>query len=77
MQVKLLAFASAAAALGWRERIVECEAEETPAGILQRIAPGFDVGKSRVAVNQEYARWDSPVGGSAEEIAVIPPVSGG
>lgn len=44
---------------------------------MQRIEPQFIPGKSvRVAVNQEYADWDKPIG-NANEIAVIPPVSGG
>ena len=30
----------------------------------------------RIAVDQEYADWDSPIG-EAKEIALIPPVSGG
>lgn len=30
----------------------------------------------RVAVNQEYASWDTPVG-SNDEVALFPPVTGG
>ncbi len=77
MQVKLLAFASAAAALGWRERTVECFESDTPFDLFNRVAPGFAPGKSRVAVDCEYADWDKAVGPGAGEIAIIPPVSGG
>jgi molybdopterin synthase sulfur carrier subunit len=77
MKVKVLTFAQTRTQLGFDERIVECNATETPRQILQRIAPQFDPGKTvRVAVNQEYSEWDKPVG-EAQEIALIPPVSGG
>jgi molybdopterin synthase sulfur carrier subunit len=77
MQIKILTFAQTRVQLGFGERVVECCAHETPRVILQRIAPGFDPGKTiRVAVNQEYADWDRPVG-QAFELALIPPVSGG
>lgn len=77
MQVKLLAFASAAADLGWRERAVECTATDTPLDIITRVAPGFIHGKSRVAVDCEYSGWNEAIGPGAAEIAIIPPVSGG
>ena len=77
MQVKLLAFASSAADLGWREHSCECDESETPRAIFTRVAPGFDPGKARVAVDCEYAEWDEPVGPATTEIAIIPPVSGG
>lgn len=77
MQIKILTFAQTRIQLGFGERVVECAANETPRVILGRIAPGFDPGKTvRVAVNQEYADWDEPVG-EAFELALIPPVSGG
>jgi molybdopterin synthase sulfur carrier subunit len=76
MQVKLLAFAQARDQLGWPERVVECQPEETPRTILARIAPQVQLGTWRVAVDEEYHLWDAPVG-QAREIALIPPVSGG
>jgi len=76
MQVNLLAFAQARDQLGWTERTVECAADDTPRTILARVAPEFLFEGMRVAVDQEYQAWDAPIG-SATEIALIPPVSGG
>jgi molybdopterin synthase sulfur carrier subunit len=76
VQVTLLAFAQACDQLGFHERTVECSGTETPRAIVLRVAPGATLENMRVAVNQEYASWDEPVG-DAREIAVIPPVSGG
>lgn len=76
MQVKLLAFAQTQDQLGFHERLVECDANETPRELLARIAPGFVPATVRVAVDCEYADWDAPLA-AATEIALIPPVSGG
>jgi molybdopterin converting factor small subunit len=77
IRVKLLAFASAAMRLGWREILAECSPAETPRELFGRIAPGFDIGPARVAVDSEYHSWDDAIGPVAREVAVIPPVSGG
>ncbi len=77
MKIKILTFAQTRTQLGFGEIDFECEANETPREIFRRLAPQFDPGKTiRVAVNQEYADWDQPIG-NANEIALIPPVSGG
>ena len=77
MKIKILTFAQTRRQLGFDECDVECEASETPRQIFHRIAPAFNPGNTvRVAVNQEYADWDQPVG-EAFELALIPPVSGG
>jgi len=77
MNVKILTFAQTRTQLGFSELTVDCAATETPRQILRRVAPQFDPGKTiRVAVDQEYADWDQPVG-EAFELALIPPVSGG
>ena len=77
IQVKLLAFAQAAARLGWREMLAECAPTDSPREIFERIAPGFDPGAARVAVDCEYHSWDDAIGPMAQELAVLPPVSGG
>ena len=77
IQVKLLAFATAADRLGWREMYVECSPDDSPRAILERHAPGFDFASARVAVDCEYMAWDDAVGPVVQEIAIIPPVSGG
>ena len=76
MQVNLLAFAQARDQLGWTERVVECEPDETPRTVFARVAPELHVEMMRVAVDQEYHSWDEPIG-AVSEIALIPPVSGG
>jgi len=76
MQVNVLAFAQSRDLLGWSERVVECSPEETPRAVLARVAPGLHVDTMRVAIDQEYQAWDTPIG-AASEIALIPPVSGG
>jgi len=77
MKIKILTFAQTRAQLGFSEMEFECSSDETPREIFRRLAPQFDPGKTiRVAVNQEYADWDRPVG-NAFELALIPPVSGG
>lgn len=76
MQLQLLAFAQAHDLLGFRERVVECSPGETPRQLLARLAPTAACGTMRVALDCEYADWDTPIGG-ARELAFIPPVSGG
>jgi molybdopterin synthase sulfur carrier subunit len=77
MKITILTFAQTRTQLGFSEKIADYEPTETPRQIFQRIAPQFDPGKAiRVAINQEYADWDKPIG-NADEIALIPPVSGG
>jgi molybdopterin synthase sulfur carrier subunit len=76
VQVNLLAFAQAHDRLGFREQFVECTAEETPRMLLARLAPEVQCDTMRVAIDYEYRSWDEPLG-SATEVALIPPVSGG
>jgi hypothetical protein len=59
MQVKLLAFAQAQDRLGFHERLVECDARESPRELLARIAPDFELASTRVAVDCEYTDWDA------------------
>lgn len=77
MQIKLLAFATAAQQFGWREMLAECSERETPRELFTRLIPGFHPGTARVAVDCDYRSWDEPIGALAQELAVLPPVSGG
>jgi molybdopterin synthase sulfur carrier subunit len=77
MRVKVLAFAQARDQLGFDERVVECEPTETAKELFATLAPDADLTATmRVAIDCEYRGWDEPIG-EAQEIAVIPPVSGG
>lgn len=76
MNITLLAFAQARDAFGFAERVVACAPEETPRDVLQRVAPDVSLEHLRVALDCEYATWDTPIG-EAAELAIIPPVSGG
>lgn len=76
MQLKIVAFAQAADLLGFRERIVESAPDETARLLFARLAPNADLQMMRVAIDREYRGWDEPLG-SAHELALIPPVSGG
>ena len=77
MKVTLLAFASAAERLGWRAREVPAEPSSTPLELFQHAQAGFSPGVARVAVNGNYHDWSAPIGPDAQEVAIIPPVSGG
>jgi molybdopterin converting factor small subunit len=77
MKVMLLAFASAAQRLGWREREMDAEADTTPLDLFQRANAGFSPAVARVAVNGNYHDWNAAIGAEAREVAIIPPVSGG
>jgi molybdopterin converting factor small subunit len=74
--MKILAFASARDQAGFSEIELEVDPAETPRGIFARIAPGLAPESFRAAVDFEYWDWDRAVG-TAGEMAIIPPVSGG
>lgn len=76
--VRLLLFAQARELLGFRERAISVDPGETPHQILERVSPGFfeKIFGARVSLDLEYCSWDCPIG-EAEEMAVLPPVSGG
>jgi molybdopterin converting factor small subunit len=74
--IKLLAFAQAADHLGTREQMVDCTPEDTCRAIARKLAPNMPLEKMRVALDEEYVDWETPVG-RASEMAISPPVSGG
>jgi molybdopterin converting factor subunit 1 len=80
MSVTVLLFASYADALGASSLSVDLPAEATVADVLSNLMarPGAErlPPAPLVAVNQRYARVDSPVR-AGDEVAVIPPVAGG
>jgi molybdopterin synthase sulfur carrier subunit len=76
LEIQLLPFAQARDLFGFSSRTVACSHDETPRVIVLRLAPEAQLAHLRVALDCEYVTWDTPVG-SARELAIIPPVSGG
>jgi molybdopterin converting factor subunit 1 len=80
MTVTVLLFASYAEALGASSLALELTGEATVADVISSVRshPGADRLPSTplVAVNQQYADAASPVR-DGDEVAIIPPVSGG
>lgn len=77
--LRILCFAHAREKLGFADKITPRDPSNTPRQILSALHPGLhpeDLTHWRVALDHEYADWDRPVG-NAQEMAVIPPVSGG
>ena len=74
--MKILAFAAAREAAGFAELELPVSPLETPRAIVGRAVPGLPLDNLRAAIDHEYWDWDTPVG-SAAELAIIPPVSGG
>jgi len=74
--MKILAFAAARERAGFSELEVTVDPSETPRGILRRVAPELPIENLWAAIDCEYWDWDAAVG-TAAELAIIPPVSGG
>lgn len=55
---------------------IPCTVRDLQQAILDRFPAFEDLGSLRIAVGAEYAQPDTPVDGT-EEVALIPPVSGG
>jgi molybdopterin converting factor small subunit len=76
MPITVLAFAQSQDLFGFTRRELACEPDDTPRTLLLRLRPDADLALLRVALDCEFATWDTPLG-SARELAIIPPVSGG
>ena len=76
MTLTILAFAQARDLFGFGSREIEFDPAETPRSLLLRLRPDADLSQWRVALDCEFTTWDAPLG-SARELAIIPPVSGG
>ncbi|QDQ41675.1 MoaD/ThiS family protein [Methylacidiphilum kamchatkense] len=76
--IRILAFAQAKELLGFTEKMLFVDRSKTPREIIIGIEPTFfeKIHGARVAIDQRYASWDQPIE-EAEEMAIIPPVSGG
>lgn len=81
LTVRVIALGSAAPLLGWEERAHAIAEGQTLAALIGQVesaAPRFRDVRARVrfAVNQRYAREDCRLR-DGDEVAIIPPVSGG
>ena len=81
--ITVLYFASLRARLGMHQQKIDSKAE-TPAALADELtmlsdthaAIFFERKPLRVAINQRYAGWDSPIK-PGDEVAFFPPVTGG
>lgn len=79
--IRVIALGSAAVVLGWTERVVAAHAFPVLQELVSHLesdCPRFAEARGRVrfAVNQKYAGLLSPLK-AGDEVALIPPVSGG
>lgn len=80
-QIRVVALGSAAAALGWAEKTIEFSADAVLSTLIEQLESECDRlaaarGRIRYAVNQKYANPAAPLA-DGDEVAIIPPVSGG
>jgi molybdopterin converting factor subunit 1 len=81
MRVRVLLFASLREAIGQKQLELELPADATLAELLARLERDHDVvarhrGKIFVSLNEERATLDTQLG-EGDEVALLPPVSGG
>jgi molybdopterin converting factor small subunit len=79
ISLRILCFAHARDLLGFAEKVIPCPPTATPREVLLSQIPRDTLLPSetwRIALDHEYANWDSPIG-QCSEMAVLPPVSGG
>lgn len=81
MTVTILFFASVAEALGLRKLVVPVQPNDTVGTVRDRLTADYPalarfVPNLLYALDEEYVRPSSPIGGGAT-LALIPPVSGG
>ena len=79
MRYRILYFASLRDAAGCNAEEVEsahADARALYAELSERHRIGLSIARVRVAINGEFADWDRPLA-DGDEIAFLPPVSGG
>lgn len=72
----MLAFGKAAEVLGWKSRTLELPPGATVAALTAAWRAGEEDAAWRYAVNQRYVAADHALQ-PGDELAIIPPVSGG
>lgn len=76
MKVKLILFAGLRQAAGFKQRIISLPTAATVADLLDTLEPSLLERTFSVAVNEEYVQQDTVLQ-QGDEIALLPPVSGG
>ena len=78
MQIRLLAFAQARSVLGFDQQTITAPDNATPESILNGVRSDWRTAlpACRVAIDLEYADWQQPLR-EGQEVAILPPVSGG
>jgi molybdopterin synthase sulfur carrier subunit len=80
MQLTLIAFGITKDILGGRKVAFDLSGPATVGNLLQQLQQAYPpidgLASLKVAVNSEYAQWDTPIGAD-DEVVLIPPVSGG
>ena len=76
MKVKLILFAGLRQAAGFKQRIISLPTAATVADLLDTLEPALLERTFSVAVNEEYVQQDTVLQ-QGDEIALLPPVSGG
>lgn len=82
--VRVRLFAALRESMGWSERLVTpATAASTPLALWHQLGlepedrePDEPPSGIRVAINQQFASWDTPLVGG-DELAFMPPISGG
>jgi len=77
-ELRVLLFAALRERAGWRERLLAAPAGATPAAVWRQLGlePNEPDASIRVAINQQFASWNSPLA-AGDELAFLPPISGG
>jgi len=86
LHVRVRLFAGLRETVGWSEKLVEVSAatgtpqatRPTPEQLWRQLGlqPGDPPAGVRVAINQQFASWDTTLSGG-DELAFLPPISGG
>ncbi len=74
--IRVLAFGALAQRLGWSEQVIALPPGDTVAALRARLRLESAAGHIRVAVNQVFATDEQRLA-AGDEVALIPPVSGG
>lgn len=76
MNVRLILFAGLRQAAGFKQRTVSLPDGATVGDLLDILDPAVQARTFYVAVNEAYAQRDTPLH-DGDEVALLPPVSGG